>query len=111
MKKIVFLLLLLLAASPVFAVTESFGPEYDLVVQYFQSQEEPSAMDAIWDSPELLKVGVFSQGKPFDDFAQHACDVLREKGISQQSVKVQIIDLNCLIQNEEWKVVGQMECR
>lgn len=111
MRSLLAVLLLLLLVTPAVAVMESFGPKYDQVVEFFQSQEEPEALDAIWASRELLKIGVFSQDKSYDEYAGHACDVLRERGLSGESVQVQIIDLASLIHNEGWKVVGKQVCR
>jgi hypothetical protein len=110
MKKGLLIFLLMLIVTPSFAFTESFGPEYDRIVEIFQSEDEPDAMDAVWESKSLLKVGVFKHDKNYDSYANHACEVVQSHGFQGNRVAVQIIDLKKLAEAEEWVILGQAQC-
>jgi len=107
---IVFLLLFI-ATTCCFALTESFGPKNDDIVTFFQSEDEPEAMDAIWDSKSLLKIGVFGNGKDYDAYAKHVCEAVKNKGIEDENITVQIIDIKKLAHLEKWVVLGNAQCR
>ncbi|WP_321393183.1 hypothetical protein [uncultured Desulfuromusa sp.] len=111
MKKQLIVLLLLSIATTCFALTESFGPEYDEITTFFQGEDEPDALDAMWDSKSLLKIGVFDNGKGYDSYAQHACEIIRDKGIQVENVTVQVIDIKKLAHFEEWVVLGNAQCQ
>ena len=110
LKKMLLIGMALLLAVPAFATIRNLGPGYDQVVKLFQSEQEPEAMDAIWDSAELLKIGVFDHGKQYAGYAQHVCEVVEKNGFSGKAVSVQIIDLSQLITKEKWVVLGQASC-
>jgi len=111
MKRIFSVFLLLFIATTCFALTENFGPEYDEVVTFFQGDDEPGAMDAIWESKSLLKIGVLDNSTEYDTYAQHVCQTIKEKGIQADSLNVQIIDIKKLAQLEEWVVLGKAQCQ
>ncbi len=110
MKKLCVATLIVLVSMPAFAVVESLGTAFDRVVEIFQSAEEPDAMDAVWESRSLLKIGVFDHDKDYADYAAHACDVVAGNGLSEQDIRVQIIDLKKLIETEKWVVLGSARC-
>jgi len=111
MKKFILILLCLTLAVPALARVESFGEKYDQIISIFQSPDEEDALDAIWDSETLLKIGVFDHGKDYTAYATHACEVIKQQELGDQEVRVQIIDLSQLIQSEEWKVLGEAVCK
>ena len=110
MKRFFIIFLLLLIAATCSAQTESFGPEHDSIVNFFQSEEEPDAMDAIWENQALLKIGVFKHGNDYDQYASHVCDVIEKNGFQGKTVAIQIIDLKKLAEAKEWVVLGQAQC-
>ncbi len=110
MKRFFIIFLLLLLATSCFALTESFGPQYDTVVKIFQGKGEPYAMDANWKSQTLLTIGVFNHSKDYDQYASHACDVIEKNGFQGKGVAAQIVDMRKLIESEEWVVLGEAQC-
>ncbi len=110
MKRLFIIFLLLLIAATCFARTESFGPEYDSIVTLFQSEDEPDAMDAIWETQTLLKIGVFKHSRDYTQYANHACDIIEKNGFQGKTVAIQIIDLRILAETEEWVVLGETQC-
>ncbi len=110
MKRFFIIFLLLLIATSCFALTESFGPEYDSVVKIFQGEEEPDVMDAIWGNQGLLKIGVFKHDRDYAQYANHACDIIEKNGFQGKTVTIQIVDLKKLAETEEWVVLGQAQC-
>ncbi len=111
MKRVFIILLLLLIATTCFALTESFGPEYDNVVKIFQSEDEPDAMDAIWETESLLKIGVFNHGNHYDEYANHACEIIEKNGFKEKSVVVRVVDLKKLAETGVLVILGKAQCR
>lgn len=111
MKRMFIVFLLLSIATTCFAQTESFGPEYDDIVTFFQGDDEPEALDAIWDSKSLLKIGVFDNGENYDAYAKHVCEAIKNRGIQDENITVQIIDIKKLAHFEEWVVLGNAQCQ
>ena len=111
MKKVTLFFVFMCIAASGFAHVESFGPEYDAVVELFQGQEEPDAMDAIWDTESLLKVGVIKHEKNYTEYASHVCEVVGKNGFEGKGVAVQIIDIKKLAETSEWVILGQVECK
>ncbi len=111
MKRVFIIFLLLLIAATCFAQTESFGPEHDSIVKVFQSEEEPDAMDAIWENQALLKIGVFKHSRDYDQYATHACDIIEKNGFLGKTVAIQIVDLKKLAETDEWVILGEAQCR
>lgn len=111
MKKLWIVFLLLSIATTCFALTESFGPEYDNIVLFFQGDDEPGALDAMWETKSLLKIGVFDNSSGYETYAQHACEIVKDKGIQDENVTIQIIDIKKLAQLQEWVVLGSAQCQ
>ncbi len=111
MKKTLLFLLIISIAVPGFALVKSFGPEHETVVKIFQGEEESDAMDAIWKTETLLRIGVFKHGNDYDEYASHACTVIEKNGFEGKAVAIQIIDLKKLAETEEWVVLGQAQCK
>lgn len=111
MKKVILFLLLICMATSGFAFVESFGPEYDAVVELFQGQNEPDAMDAIWETETLLKVGVFNHEKDYNKYASHVCEVIGKNGFEGKEIAVQVIDIKKLAEASEWVVLAKAECQ
>jgi len=111
MKRICIAFMLLFIATTCFAMTESFGPEYDDIVTFFQGEDEPGALDAMWESKSLLKIGVLDNSKGHDAHAKHACATIRDKGMQEKNITVQIIDIKKLAQLGEWVVLGSAQCQ
>ena len=96
--------------TPTFTYAESFGPEYDKVVSFFQGETEPKALDAIWDSKTIFKIGVSDDGKSQDDYAHHACEILYNEGFRGKGIEVTIIDIEKLAFKNKWVVLGKESC-
>ena len=111
MKKICIVFMLLLIVTTCFAMTESFGPEYDDIITFFQGEDEPGALDAVWESKSLLKIGVLNNGEEFDTYAKHVCQTIKDKGMQDTNIEVQIIDIKKLAHLEEWVVLGTAQCQ
>ncbi|SEA70303.1 hypothetical protein SAMN05660420_02879 [Desulfuromusa kysingii] len=111
MKRLLIIFLLLSVATTCFALTESFGPKYDEIVIFFQGDDEPGALDAMWESKSLLKIGVFDNSTGYDSYAEHACEIIKEKEIVDKNITIQIIDIKKLAQHEEWVVLGSAQCQ
>ncbi|MFK5925083.1 MAG: hypothetical protein QM483_00505 [Desulfuromusa sp.] len=111
MKNLLLIFLITLLATPCLALTDSLGSEYDNIVTFFQGEDEPEAKDAVWDSKLLLKIGVFDNGKKYDEYAKHVCQIVRDKGIQDKDVAVQIIDIKKLAHLKEWVVLGKAQCQ
>ena len=110
MKKLMMMVPAMLLGVSCCTYAASFGPEYDQIVAYFQSEAEPEAMDAIWGSESLLKIGMFDHDKDFTAYAEHVCELLQKQGLQNNKLRVQIIDLKKLAELEQWVVLGKAEC-
>jgi hypothetical protein len=111
MKKLLLIFLITIFATPSFSFVKSLGPEHDNVVKIFQSEDEPDAMDAFWETESLLKIGVFNHGNHYDEYANNACEIIEKNGFEGKAVVVQVIDLKKLAEAEEWVVLGKAQCR
>jgi len=111
MKKLFLIFLITLCATPALSFTDSFGAEHDRIVKIFQSEDESDAMDAFWETKTLLKIGVFNHGNHYDEYANHACEIIEKNGFEGKAVVVQVIDLKKLAEAEEWVVLGKAQCR
>ena len=110
MKIIGFLFLVLIIATPSFGLIESFGEEYDRVIATLQSTEETDAMDAFWQSKELLQVGVFKHEKDYNEYAQHVCKTIINIEMPSKNITINIVDLKQLVQTQKLIVVGTTQC-
>ena len=110
MKIIGFLFLVLVITTPSFAFVESFGTEYDRVITTLQSPEESAAMDAFWQSKEVLQVGVFKHDKGYSEYAQHICKTIINVELPSENVTINIIDLKQLVQTQQLIVIGTAQC-
>lgn len=81
------------------------------VVVLFRGNEEPTAKDAVWTTPSILKVGVVNDGSRRDGYASYVCQVLYERGFKGIGVWVQVIDITQLTQNNKWVRLGQARCQ
>ena len=63
MKKLLMIILALTLTTPALIHAESFGPQHDKIVSFFQGETEPNALDAVWDSKSVFKIGVIDDGK------------------------------------------------
>ena len=110
MKKLLIIILAVSLITPIFAYAESFGPEYDKVVNFFQGETEPKALDVIWDSKSIFKIGVSDDGKSQDDYANHACEILYNEGFRGKGIEVTIIDIEKLAFKNKLVVLGKASC-
>ncbi len=110
MRTISFLFLALLLATPSFGLVKSFGAEYDRVIKTLQSTEETDAMDAFWQSNELLQVGVIKHNKSYDEYAQHICNTIIRTELPTKNITINVIDLKQLVQTQKLVVIGTTQC-
>ncbi|RLB72209.1 MAG: hypothetical protein DRH07_05240 [Deltaproteobacteria bacterium] len=110
MKKVLMIFFAIILTTPALIHAESFGPEYDKIVTFFQGQTEPEALDAIWESKTVFKVAVMDDGKSRDHYANYVCGILYNEGFRGQGVEVKIIDIEKLAYKNKWVTVGKAAC-
>ncbi|MCK4502899.1 MAG: hypothetical protein KAU22_07665 [Desulfuromonadales bacterium] len=110
MKQLTIIFLAILLTLPTLIQAESFGPEYDQVVSFFQGDNEPSALDAIWDTKSVLKIGTIAAGENNNAYANHACEILYNEGFRGQAIEVIIIDIEKLAFKQELVTLGKATC-
>ncbi len=110
MKKCLVIALTAVLLSPALASAQSFGEKYDKIVAFFQGETEPTALDAIWDSKTLFKIGMRDDDSDKNAYANHACGILYKEGFRGQGVEVQIIDIEKLAYKEKWVILGTAHC-
>ncbi len=110
MKIISLLFLALVVATPSFSFVESFGAKYDSIIKTLQSTEETDAMDAFWQSKELLQVGVFKHEKDYSEYAQHICKTIVSTELPTKNITINVIDLKQLVQTQKVLVIGTAQC-
>lgn len=77
----------------------------------FKSKAEPTAKDALWTSPTMFKVGVMDNGTPRDGYAMYVCEEIRDHGIRDSGLRVQIIDVVKLVRQNKWVTLGEASCK
>jgi len=110
MKNLLIIALALMLTTPALIHAKSFGPQYDKIVSFFQGETEPSAMDAMWDSESIFKVGVIDDGKNQDNYANYVCEILHNEGFRGKGIEVTIIDIEKLAFKEKLVVLGKATC-
>ncbi|MCD6186786.1 MAG: hypothetical protein J7K09_01365 [Desulfuromusa sp.] len=110
MKKLLLTILAITLTTPGLTYAKSFGPEYDKIVTFFQGQTEPEALDAIWESKTVFKVGVMDDGKSRDRYANYVCEILYNESFRGQGVEVKIIDIEKLAYKNKWVTLGKARC-
>lgn len=110
MKKLSIILLAAALMIPSLASAQSFGKKYDKIVLFFQGETEPSALDAIWDSKTLFKIGMIDDGVNKDDYAKYACGILYNEGLKGQGIEVRVIDIQKLAYKKKWVILGKAIC-
>lgn len=111
MKKVLVIFFAMILATPALIYAESFGPKYDKIITFFQGETEPSALDAIWESRTLFKIGVIDDGSNWEDYANYACEILYNEGLKGQAIEVKIIDIQKLAYKKQWVTLGQTTCQ
>ena len=89
--------------------------QQETVTRLFQSDEEPTALDALWTIPgSIFKVGVRNTCLPgtkcMNGYASYVCQTLDEYGFEGEKVWVHVIDYFKLMQDNEWVKLGDMHC-
>lgn len=92
-------------------VSASYGSAHDQVQQLFQSDQEPTAKDAVWTQNDIFKVGLIDNGQSRDGYASYVCQVLYDYGFKGKSVWVQAIDISRLIRDGDWVKLGEAQCQ
>lgn len=108
MKKILLLISTLLLSQSAFA--DNLDKSRDEVKQIFISKQEPTAIDAIWTSDTVFKVGVHDNGSSRDGYAEYVCQVLYEHGFKGKNVLVRVVDIDKIVQTGEWVNLGTAQC-
>ena len=110
MKKLLIIILAVILTIPALTYAESFGPQYDKIVSFFQGETEPMALDANWETKSIFKVGVIDDGKSRDHYADYACGILYNEGFRGKGIEVKIIDLEKLAYKKKWVTLGHANC-
>lgn len=111
MKKVLIIFFAVILTTPALIYAESFGPKYDKIITFFQSETEPSALDATWESKTTFKIGVLDEGSNWDNYANYACEILYNEGLKGQGIEVKIIDLHQLAYKKKWVTLGHATCK
>jgi hypothetical protein len=104
-----FVVFLIFCSAP--AMAENYSVNHENVRKLFQSNEEKTAKDAVWTANNIFKVGVISNGKNRNGYAQYVCSVLDDYGFNGKGIWVQIIDIIKLTNDEQWKKLGESRCK
>lgn len=80
------------------------------VENYFKSDQEPVAKDALWTTDSIFKVGVLDDGSSRRGYAMYVCEVLSEHGFRGRGVWVQVIDIAKLVDTKKWVKLGEAHC-
>lgn len=59
----------------------------------------------------MFKVGVIDDGTSRDGYAMYVCEEIREYGIKDKDIRVQIIDIVKLVRQDKWVKIGEARCR
>ncbi len=100
----------LITASCVVAAADTYSAQQEKVKKLFQSNEEPTAKDAVWTAKRIFKVGVIPDESSRDGYASYVCQVLYENGFRGSKVWVQVIDIVQLARNGKWIKLGEARC-
>jgi hypothetical protein len=112
MKKILAAGLVALALSATGSHAFSIDGNRAAVQAMFKgNKSEPTAKDALWTSPTMFKVGVIDNGSVRDGYAAYVCGEIRDHGIKDSGVMVQIIDIGQLVRRDKWVKLGEAVCR
>ncbi|OUR62022.1 hypothetical protein A9Q74_06110 [Colwellia sp. 39_35_sub15_T18] len=106
-KKVIYLILVLALAGCGDKIDTTVGA-YKAVKQHFKSSSEAKALDALWATGKLFKVGVIDNGTNQKGYAMYVCEVLREHGIAKNKT-VQIIDV-VKVKSGNWVELGKAYC-
>ncbi|MGJ8619584.1 MAG: hypothetical protein ACSHWN_04570 [Methylophilaceae bacterium] len=85
-------------------------PAKEKVMAHFISDEEPTAKDASWTADDIFKIGVIDNGENRNGYAEYACQVLNDHGLNNQNIWVQIIDIEKVVNNQEFQKLGEAHC-
>ena len=110
MKTLFIIMFTIVLTTPAIIYAESFGPEYDKIVSFFQGETEPHALDATWETETIFKIGMIDDGKNQDSYANYACGILYNEGFRGKSIEVKIIDIEKLAYKNKWVILGQAIC-
>jgi len=111
MKKVLIIFFAIILITPALIHAESFGPKYDKIVTFFQGETEPKALDATWDSKTSFKIGVVDDGSNWENYANHACEILYNEELKGQAIEVKIIDIHQLAYKKRWVTLGHATCK
>jgi hypothetical protein len=82
----------------------------ELIKNQFNSDQEPTAIEAIWARDTIFKVGVIDDGTKRDGYAQSVCGALYEAGFKGERIMVSVIDIAKLKRDKEWIEIGRSLC-
>lgn len=89
----------------------AFANQKETVKMIFQSDQEPTAKDAVWTADNIFKVGVINDGTPRNGYAMYVCEVLYEHGFKGMGVYVHVIDIVALSKKGRWVDLGKTRCK
>lgn len=102
------LLIMALIVSVTLTANAAPTPEQTALIQYLQSEEEPSIKDATWMMDDHLYVAVFDDGSNRSGFAEYVCMTATAKGAHAAFVKV--VDMAKLLQEKKFHELGKAHC-
>lgn len=109
MTRLIIALVAASCANPAFSYAAD--PAREAVAKHFIGPSENIAKDAAWTSRRMFKVGVIDNGTSRDGYAQYVCQIVREHGIADPDLRVQVIDIAKLVRTDKWVKLGEAACR
>jgi len=78
------------------------------LITLFESDEEPTTLQADWISESIFVVGVMNDNTKRNGYAQYVCTVLNEHGFN--NINVQVVDATKMIDENELAIIGYARC-
>lgn len=105
MFKIIPILLL-----PLFVFAGELSPERQAILDQFNSDQEPTAIESLWTASNVFKVGVIDNGRSRDGYAEYICIEIHSHEMKGEGVLVRVVDYERLVANGDWVNLGTFFC-
>lgn len=95
---------------PLFVFAGELSPERQAILDQFNSDQEPTAIEALWTADHVFKVGVIDNGRVRDGYAEYVCLEISHHGMKGQDILVRVVDYERLVANGDWVNLGTFFC-
>lgn len=86
-------------------------PARQNILDQFKSKDEPTAIDAVWTSNGVFKVGVRPDGSIRDGYAEYICQEIYSAGLKGEGILVRVVDYPQLMRTGKWVNLGTAHCQ